>query len=104
MKKIKLIQEVRNMKLNKDEKKAVKQINAEQYTVETVEKYWKENPLSLATSRIPVSYTVLKVREINAFMTAVHGLMPKPKKKKQKDCVKSDKQKGNSAQKTRKKR
>ena len=61
------------MKLTKAQKKLIKKINNPHFTVEFCEKCYKEKPEDVH----PMSYTlgVKHVTEVNAFMTAVNGIL-----------------------------
>ena len=64
------------MKLNEKQKRIINLINDDQYTVDQCEKYWNANAAELMDQRrINWSFYVLQIKEVNAFMRAVNGII-----------------------------
>ena len=64
------------MQLSKRQKKVVELIGDERFTVEIVERYYKEDPLTMGGGRRPnISFYVRMVNDVNSFMKAVNGFL-----------------------------
>ena len=63
------------MQLSKRQKKVVELIGDERFTVEIVERYYKEDPLTMGGWRPNISFYVRMVNDVNSFMKAVNGFL-----------------------------
>lgn len=63
------------MQLTERQKKFVEIIGDERFTVSIVERYYKEDALSMDTRRSSVSFNIRMVNCVNSFMAAIDGIL-----------------------------
>lgn len=63
------------MRLSKRQKKVVELIGDERFSVDVVERYYKEDPLTMGGKRPNISFYVRMVNDVNSFMKAVNGFL-----------------------------
>lgn len=63
------------MQLSERQKKIVELIGDERFPVHIVERYYKENPLTMDTRNSSVSFHVRMVNCVNSYMAAIDGLL-----------------------------
>lgn len=64
------------MKLSDDQKRIVENIGDSFFTVEFLERFYKQSPMELyIPGKGNFSYVLMRIREADAFMAAVDGML-----------------------------